>query len=72
MCDTVAVRLFPGLSTSSFTPLTVTVCGVFQVPVLPPVKLSDVGLTVAVVVAELVGVTVTVVPSPGSVSSTTV
>ena len=46
----------PSLSTSSSTPVTVTVWAVFQLPV---VKVSDVGETVATAVSPLAAVTVT-------------
>ena len=77
MWETVARRSSPTWASS--TPVTVTVCGVFQLPAAPPakpVKVSDAGLTVTASARPVpsgpraTGVTVTA--PAGSVSSTTV
>ena len=67
MCETVARRASPGLSTSSFTPVTVTVRGSSQ---SAAVKVRVPGFTVAAVPGALA--TATVTGPAGSVSSTTV
>ena len=65
---------------SSFSDVTVTVCAVFQLPLLPPVKISvpvlpeirPRPLTVMTPCSAAGTVTVTVTLRPGSVSSLTV